>query len=257
MLHRQAGPLEPRIPLTLALAVASFGCLLMIALRVLATGGFGYAGLLWNLFLAWIPYLLSLALRRLAPRAGAGSGVKPLVVLLGLAWLFFYPNAPYILTDFIHVIWERSALKARWSLITENALLWYDIVLNSAFAFVGHFIGLISLLLLHRLTRAHYGWRWGWAFVAVAVTLGGYGIYIGRFERLNSWDILRTPLRTLRIGFRSLFNFKAVAFSLCFALFIFLTYLVVLALFQSAREGAKQEGGAQRDEPQQGGPWAP
>ncbi len=242
MSHPQAGPFEPRIPLTLALAVASLGCLLMIVLRVLITGGFRYAFLPWNLFLAWIPYLLSLALRRLAPRPGAGSGVQPPAVLLGLAWLFFYPNAPYILTDFIHVIWGRPAPAALPPLITENALLWYDIVLNSAFAFVGHFIGLISLLVLHRLIRARYGRSWGWAFVVVAVTLGGYGIYIGRFQRLNSWDILRIPLRTLQVGFRNLLNLKAVAFSLCFALFIFLTYLVVLALFQSAWEGARQEG---------------
>jgi uncharacterized membrane protein len=164
-------------------------------------------------------------------------------VLLGLAWLFFYPNAPYILTDFIHVIWGQRAHDARPPLITANALLWYDIVLNSAFAFVGHLIGLISLLTLHRLTQAAYGRRWGWAFVLVAIGLGGYGIYIGRFERLNSWDILRAPLRTLHVGFRNLVNLKAVAFSLSFALFIFLTYLVVVALFQSAEEGGERAGG--------------
>ncbi len=241
MLQRQASPLEPRISLTLALAVASFGCLLMLVLRVLATGGFRYAFLPWNLFLAWIPYLLSLALRRLASRSAAGSGIGLLAALLGLAWLFFYPNAPYILTDFIHVIGGRQALEARPPLITEKSLLWYDVVLNSSFAFVGHFTGLISLLILHRLILARWGSRWGWAFVLVAVALGGYGIYIGRFERLNSWDILRVPLRTLQVGIRNLLNLKAVAFSLCFALFIFLTYLVVLALFQSAAGSARQE----------------
>ncbi|EFK95780.1 protein containing DUF1361, partial [sediment metagenome] len=65
---------------------------------------------------------------------------------------------------------------------------------------------------------------------------GGYGIYLGRFERLNSWDIVRNPLPTLRIAFANLVNLKAVLVSLCFALFIFLTYLAVAALYQTARD---------------------
>jgi uncharacterized membrane protein len=235
--QRSPGLPEPRIPLTFALGAASLGCVLMVTLRVLATGSLRHAGLVWNLFLAWTPYLLSLAVRRVAARDGGSSGVKPLAVLLGLAWLFFYPNAPYILTDFIHVIWGRRMAEARPPLITETALLWYDILLNSSFAFVGHFIGLISLLMLHRLIGARVGWRWGWAFVVAAVGMGGYGIYIGRFERLNSWDILRAPLETLRTAVLNLFNPKAILFSLSFALFISLTYLVVLALFQSAQGG--------------------
>jgi uncharacterized membrane protein len=240
MSHRKHDSLKPYVPLTFALGVASLGCLLMIALRVLVTGSVRYAFLLWNLFLAWIPYLLSLAIRRVDAKAGDAAGVKPLVVLLGVAWLFFFPNAPYILTDFIHVIRGPVEGGPRFSLVTENALLWYDILLNSSFAFVGHFIGLISLLILHRLIGTRYHRRWGWAFAVVAIGMGGYGIYIGRFERLNSWDIVRAPLRTLQVGLLNLFNLKAVAFSLCFALFIFLTYLVVLSLFQTAQRGGPQ-----------------
>jgi uncharacterized membrane protein len=227
---------RPRIPLTFALGAASLGCLVMLALRMLVTGSYRYAGLSWNLFLAWIPYLLGLAVRRIDLGEGGSAGGRPLALLLGLAWLFFYPNAPYILTDFIHVLRGARAAEVRPPLITEYALLWYDIVLNAAFAFVGHFIGLISLLVLHRLVQRRYGRHWGWAFALVAIGLGGYGIFMGRFERLNSWDVARAPLRILRTVLRNLFNLKAVLFSLLFALFIFLTYLAVFALFQSARE---------------------
>ena len=76
--------------------------------------------------------------------------------------------------------------------------------------------------------------QWGWAFTVAATTLGGYGIYLGRFERLNSWDIARDPVRTMRIAFANLVNLKAVLVSLCFALFIFLTYLVVYFLYEAA-----------------------
>jgi uncharacterized membrane protein len=221
--------------LSFALGAASFGCLLMITLRVAVTGSIRYTYLLWNLFLAWIPYLLALGVRR-AAGSDLNASLRPLAVLLALLWLFFYPNAPYILTDFVHVVRIPVKLRAPHPMITENALLWYDIILNSAFAFIGHIIGLISLLVLHNTIGGKYGPRWGWAFAVIATSMGGYGIYLGRFERLNSWDIARDPVRTLRIAFADLANLKAVLVSLCFALFIFLTYLAVYFLYQTARD---------------------
>ena len=116
-----------------------------------------------------------------------------------------------------------------------NALLWYDIILNSAFAFVGHSIGLISLLLLHLRLRERHRERSAWGFVAVATILGGYGIYMGRFERYNSWQVFSAPLPTLRAALVNLVNPKAVLFGLAFAFFIFLTYLITWALHESAR----------------------
>jgi uncharacterized membrane protein len=220
------------IPLTFTLGIASLGCLIMIVLRVAVTGSIRYTFLLWNLFLAWIPYILALAVRRIS----AGNGVRFIAVLLTLAWLFFYPNAPYILTDFVHVIRNPIRVDSLHPLITESALLWYDIILNSSFAFLGHIIGLISLLILHRTIHQNYSRRWGWAFAIIATGLGGYGIYLGRFERLNSWDIVRDPVRTLRIAVVNLVNLKAVLVGLCFALFIFLTYIAVHALYETARK---------------------
>ena len=232
--------LHPWISLTFALGVASAGCLMMIVLRVAVTGSIRYTFLLWNLFLAWIPYFLALIVRLIVVGHGVSAdtpiatGIKPVAVLLALAWLFFYPNAPYILTDFIHVIRIPVRIESSHQLITKNALLWYDVILNSTFAFIGHIIGLISLLILHRIIRLKYNRQWGWAFTVAATTLGGYGIYLGRFERLNSWDIARDPVRTMRIAFANLVNLKAVLVSLCFALFIFLTYLVVYFLYEAA-----------------------
>jgi len=231
-----------RLPLTRALLVASAGCLLMVLLRVLLTGGLRYGYLLWNLFLAWIPYLLALLIRKVAPGPANAPEAQPLrfrpgVVVLGLLWLLFYPNAPYILTDFIHLFRAPPRLQAGHAFLTENALLWYDIILNAAFAFIGHFIGLISLVILHRKVR-ELGRRWlGWLLVVLASGLGGYGIFLGRFERLNSWFILSDPLQTLREALENLFNLKAVLFSLCFAFFIFLTYLIVYSFHETARKG--------------------
>ncbi len=208
----------------------------MIVLRWLATGSIRYDVLLWNLLLAWIPYCLSLLVVRiramhwpLARRELAAAGT-------GLLWLLFYPNAPYILTDFIHVIEEAVRLPAdrSYPLITENELLWYDIILNSAFAFVGHMVGLISLIILHRTIRERFGGRFAWGFVATATILGGYGIYLGRFVRFNSWDIFRNPIATLPAALLNLFDPKAVLFSFAFAFFIFLTYVIAWSLYETA-----------------------
>ncbi len=191
----------------------------MIVLRLVLTGSLRYAFLLWNLFLAWVPYLLALLILRITVPGTGRPRLRAGAVLLGLLWLLFYPNAPYILTDFIHVIEEAANL--------TSALLWYDIILHAAFAFIGHLIGLISLaILLQTMEQLHRRWS-AWLVVVLACGLGGYGIYLGRFQRLNSWDILFLPAATLRIGLLSLFNPKALLFSLCFAFYIFLTFLIV------------------------------
>jgi uncharacterized membrane protein len=230
------------LPLTRALLISSAGCLLMVVLRILLTGSFRFGSLLWNLFLAWIPYILCLFIRRIAV-TGASEAKKatplwfrPGLVVLGLLWLLFYPNAPYILTDFIHLFGMSRRTPLNHPLLTENTLLWYDIILNAAFAFIGHFIGLISLVILQRTIRDLNRRGLSWLMVVLASGLGGYGIFLGRFERLNSWDILRFPLFTLRTGLLNLFNLKAVLFSLCFAFFIFLTYLIVYFFYETARK---------------------
>lgn len=222
---------------TLALLAASLGCLVMTVLRGLVTGSIRYGFLLWNLFLAWVPYALSLLIVRMWSRPGPPALRRPAVVATGLVWLFFYPNAPYILTDFIHVIQVPVWIRPERShpLITESAVLWYDIILHSAFAFVGHIVGLISLMILQRTIRGRYGSHMAWGFAGAATLLGGYGIYLGRFVRFNSWDIFRDPAATVPVALSNLLNPKAVLFSLAFAFFIFLTYLIVWSLCETAQ----------------------
>ena len=233
---QQASNTERRyIPLSLALSIASAGSVLMIVIRIQLTGTFRYVSLVWNLFLAWIPYVLALQIKRLSSSRIVTTNRKLSMLAIGVVWLFFYPNAPYILTDFIHIIEDTYPSVFPRSLITTNAVLWYDIIQNSAFSFIGHFIGLISLVLLHRLIDAAYKKYVGWTVALVAMLLGGYGIYLGRFERLNSWDVFKHPLSTARIVFVNLFNAKAMLFAGCFGFFIFLTYLIVYSFYETAR----------------------
>ena len=217
--------------LTLALLAASAGCVLMFLLRLVATGSIRHSFLLWNLFLAWDPYVLSLVIFRISQVTSHSPRQGLIEAAIGLVWLFFYPNAPYILTDIIHVIRSPAELPLHGLAITANGLFWYDIILNSVFAFLGHILGLISLITLSSLVRERYSGAAAWGFVAAATLLGGYGIYLGRFRGFNSWDVFRHPVGTIEAAVVNLFNLKAVMFSLAFAFFIFLTYLVVWSLY--------------------------
>jgi uncharacterized membrane protein len=227
---------EPRsrIILTLAFGLASIGCSFVLVLRILITGSYRYLYLIWNLFLAWIPYGLALAMVTLAAKVKSRRRIRFLIILFGTLWLIFYPNAPYILTDFIHIINVPPRISHELPFISTNGILWYDIVLNSSFAFIGHLIGLVSLVFFHNLTRTLYN-RWvGWVIAIAASFLGGYGIFLGRFARLNSWHIFTKTIPSMKTIFGYLLNTKVLLFSCCFGFFIFLTYIVVYA-FQMTR----------------------
>jgi uncharacterized membrane protein len=98
------------------------------------------------------------------------------------AWLVFFPNAPYIFTDLIHL---RPVVDHRF---------WMDLIIILLFAWSGFLVGCLSLRLLHEAVARQHGWWAGWAFVASACALAGIGVYIGRFLRWNSWDLLVNPL---------------------------------------------------------------
>jgi len=148
----------------------------VLAIRV-RTGWGSVDFLLWNLVLAWIPVVCALGLewRRRRDRFGAAS------IALLLCWLLFLPNAPYLVTDFVHVDLDSPA----WLLTLEVAA-----VLSGAVA--GVLGGLLSVLLVQR-TLERLGHATAWLLVAVALALASFGMYLGRVVRLNSWDVLTHP----------------------------------------------------------------
>ena len=162
-----------------ALLVASLGCAGMVAGRALYTGRLSFRFFCWNLFLAWIPLVFSWALAR---RHAAGrEGGRAASWVLGAAWLVFFPNAPYLVTDLVH-------LRAR-----SPIPFWFDALLMSAFAITGLLLGFLSLRQVHALVARARGCRAGWLFVAGVSGLTGLGIYVGRFHRWNSWDLVTRP----------------------------------------------------------------
>ena len=153
-------------------------CVGMLKARVDWTQRSAYLWLLWNLFLAWVPYVLSLVASFLLSRGRAPWWA---LAPLGGAWLLVFPNAPYLLTDFIH-------LKPR-----HGIPLWFDAALLALCAATGWLLGLLSLEVWKRLLEQRVGRAGAWLGVAGVSLLCGYGIYLGRVERWNSWDVLTDP----------------------------------------------------------------
>lgn len=163
---------------TFALLFASLASVALLYTRPLLFGKTAFGYLPWNLVLAWIPLLFALAVYRFYNRAA-----KPRLLLTGCAfvWFVFFPNAPYILTDLVH-------LKKR-----KPVPFWFDIQINLNFALTAFFIGYLSLYLMQEIVAHRAGKRAGWVFALGMLWLSGFGIYLGRFLRWNSWDILVRP----------------------------------------------------------------
>ncbi|MEO6039820.1 MAG: DUF1361 domain-containing protein [Saprospiraceae bacterium] len=139
--------------------------------------GATYLFLIWNLFLAWIPYLAALRVDQLQ-RHAAGWFPQGLGLLV---WSAFLPNAPYIVTDFVHF---RPLAPIP---------LWFDLVLLFASASTGLLLGLLSLRETHGALRRWFSASATWLLIVLAMGLAGFGVWLGRFQRWNSWDLLTRP----------------------------------------------------------------
>lgn len=179
--------LENRLPFVSAAAwrmilltgAASAAACLLWALRVMVSGRLQHLFLPWNLFLAWLPLGFALTALHLG-RVRGGRSWSAWIAAGG--WLCFFPNAPYLFTDLVHL---RSGGDHRY---------WIDLIMVLLFAWPGFLVGCLSLRLMHDAVAGRKGWLIGWGFAAVACGLGGVGVYIGRFLRWNSWDIVVNPL---------------------------------------------------------------
>lgn len=212
------------------IALSTAYAIALYAGRVVGSGAWVvYANLVWNLFLAWIPYGFSMLADGLHRRFPNQWGW---LVIPGMIWLLFFPNAPYILTDFFH-------LEPRY-----GSPYWYDMLLLIVFSFTGVFLALASLRTMHRLVSHYAGKIVGWGFAFFALLLGGVGIYLGRFERWNSWDMLTQPERILADLLRPmtdpLNSLRFFAFSSLFSLFLLICY-VMMATMRRPDESPQSE----------------
>lgn len=223
----------PQASLVWGGALASLLCLGALGLRAEWLGRPTLLFLAWNLLLAWTPLAIDALRAQSVPRLralGAPRSAAAVGLVLDAGWLLFLPNAPYLVTDLVHLG------------VRPPVPFWFDLLLYCAFAATGCWLGLVSLeSVLGRVSR------WAGPRTAqlglIAVSLAcGYGVYLGRFLRFNSWDVLVAPAELLTRALHPLAtpfgHPRALGFTLAFALF-FGVQAVLLRAVRSPVAGAR------------------
>lgn len=208
-----------------ALVLASVLSLVMLACRSFFTHRLELKFYIWNLLLAWLPLVFALRVYQLVAERPARWWPLGICAVL---WFLFFPNAPYLVTDFLHLSTRPSVPP------------WFDIVMMMSFAWTGLLLGYLSLMLMQETVRARRGPGWGWVFAVAMLALGTFGIYLGRFARWNSWDVLVRPDGLVgdvihRAHLRS--NPEMVAFMVTFLCFSLLSYATLYSLTHLRHHG--------------------
>jgi uncharacterized membrane protein len=188
-----------------------------------------YVFLVKNLILAWIPFLIAYIAYTLTL---ARKLLYVIIPVSAFVWLIFFPNAPYILTDLQHL-----------ALGPVSAPIWFDVILFIWFAWTGLLLGIVSLYLMQEIVRREFGRVIGWIFVVVVACLSSIGMYLGRFLRWNSWDVLQNPTEISRDvwGWMRDPNLQAFGFAALFTIFFLFIYLILYAFGHLLQEQKVKE----------------
>ncbi|MCW3094249.1 MAG: hypothetical protein JWP81_5318 [Ferruginibacter sp.] len=188
----------------------------MIICRILYSDSLRYIFLSWNLFLAWIPFKISLYLSSNKKRKSWQAAI------LVAGWLLFFPNALYIITDLIHL--ETKT----------NVPLWYDVVLLFTSAIAGLMMAFASLYKVEKFFARQVGIPAAGKLIILCLFIGSFGVYLGRFLRWNSWDIIADPWDLAKeITVRFVFPFeyyRTWAITLLFTALFSLLYFAIKKL---------------------------
>lgn len=181
---------------------------LLLGVRMLHTESPAFAFLVWNLFLAFVPVLFS-ELALTARQKWKGW------LYTGL-WLLFFPNAMYIVTDLFH-LWKHPGIP-----------LWYDLLLLFSSALNGIAMGFYSLYKTEQWLKRNINTGYIKMVRLVVMVISGFGIYLGRYQRWNSWDIITQPFSLMADVARHVIHpfrhIESWEISLLFGVWMYLLY---------------------------------
>lgn len=190
------------------LAFVSAAAMTLLTMRILIES-WHFIFLAWNLFLAWVPLLFIKWVWEIEARRRLPFGVLACFLVI---WLLFFPNAPYIITDLKHL---RG--------VPEH-MIWYDALMIFTFSVAGFLTGLYSIRIVHRIVTRRWNERLAWAVVAGSMFLSGFGVFLGRYGRWNSWDIITQPTSLARGILKSMTDPLAIKHTLSFSFVLMLLY---------------------------------
>lgn len=155
-------------------AIIKSTLLFSLAAMVLNIGRLGladnlsYLWLNWNLFLAIVPLFFAWLFTQ--------TKNKYAQFFTLLLWLGFLPNSPYIVTDFIHL-----------ADVGPKSILWYDGIMIFFYTMAGMLVWISSSFIIQQKAK------WNEWFMIIIGLLSGFGLYLGRYIRFNTWDIIANP----------------------------------------------------------------
>ncbi|MBL6447839.1 DUF1361 domain-containing protein [Fulvivirga sp. 29W222] len=199
----------------MALTQLSIFCILLIVASYIRSSNITYFFLAWNLFLAWVPLFFAkiwtyrLQVKQLRKWKSIG---------MFCLWLLFFPNSPYIITDLVH-------LNTRF-----NPSIWSDTLLLFSCAFTGLIVGLYSLHVVHKVLERYFSFIKTWLIIITSLILTGFGIYLGRVQRWNSWDLFINPFNLIHDVFIQLSNPQAIKMTIGFSALLFIAYYMLKSI---------------------------
>ena len=209
------------------MASSSALSVILLFFRIQWSGSLLFVFLPWNLFLAWVPFLLAFALSEM--NKTDASRMKKVAVFF--AWLIFFPNSPYILTDLFH-------LRLR-----SEIPLWFDLVLILSFAWNGLLLGFSSLFEIQKVLRTRLSANIVNFFIGGLMVLCSFGIYLGRYPRYNSWDILTNPITLFSDIFNMILdpmnNTRMVGVTFFFSVFLMVSYWTLNTMINHKKNEAE------------------
>jgi uncharacterized membrane protein len=159
------------------LALSCLFSLAILVVRIGYTGRWAFSFLPWNLFLALVPYVLTKWLMQ----HPSWLDRKWFFTAAFTVWLLFVPNAFYIITDLFHLH------------LSTDVPLWFDLALLLSFAWNGLLFGILSVRQMEKIVTAKWNLRNDWLFIYPVMALNAFGVYVGRYLRFNSWDVVTNP----------------------------------------------------------------
>jgi uncharacterized membrane protein len=170
-----------RLHETVFMGALTLLCFTLSVFRSIYSGTRFFFFLNSNLFLAFIPWALT-----------SISMIKPVIqkskiivfLILGF-WMLFFPNAPYILTDLFYL--RRQTTMP----------IWFDLVMILSFAWTGLLFGFLSLWDIERILVKKLKRHFVTAISIILLFIGSFGIYLGRYLRWNSWDVITEPIKII------------------------------------------------------------
>jgi len=200
-----------------------FGCLLVLA-RIIYTGRLTFISMPWNLFLAYIPYFIT----KWMSNQSLWTKRRITALFFFVAWLLFIPNSFYIITDLFHLNDQQNDFIAPQ---------WYDLALILSFAWNGLLLGILSVRQMEKIAKQFFPFWNEMLFLYPVMLLNALGVYVGRYLRFNSWDVLTNPFQLghdiADILLHPLIYRYAWGMIICFSILMTLMYLSIKRISKS------------------------